>query len=66
MRFHDGAPFTAEDVAWTVERGLSAPDSWIRSVAPALEGVTVRGPLTVELRTREPAALLLHQLAACW
>ena len=63
VRFHDGSRFTAEDVAWTIERGLAAPDSWIRSVAPALEGVTVRGPLTVELRTREPAALLLHQLA---
>jgi peptide/nickel transport system substrate-binding protein len=64
VRFHDGWRFTADDVAWTIERGLSAPDSWIRSVAPVLEGVTVRGPLTVELRTREPAALLLHQLAA--
>jgi peptide/nickel transport system substrate-binding protein len=64
VRFHDGAPFTAEDAAFTIERGLSTPDSWIRSVAPALEGVTVRGPLSVELRTREPAALLLHQLAA--
>ena len=63
VRFHDGRLFAAEDVAWTLERGLAAPDSWIRSVAPALEGVTVRGPLTVELRTREPAALLLHQLA---
>lgn len=64
VRFHDGSAFTAEDVAWTIRRGLAAPDSWIRSVAPALEGVAVRGPLTVELRTREPAALLLHQLAA--
>jgi peptide/nickel transport system substrate-binding protein len=64
VRFHDGAPFAAADVAFTIERGLSRPDSWIRSVAPALEGVTVRGPLAVELRTREPAALLLHQLAA--
>jgi peptide/nickel transport system substrate-binding protein len=63
VRFHDGWRFTAADVAWTIERGVAAPDSWIRSVAPALEGVTVRGPLTVELRTREPAALLLHQLA---
>jgi peptide/nickel transport system substrate-binding protein len=64
VRFHDGWRFTAADVAWTLERGLAAPDSWIRSVAPALESITVRGPLTVELRTREPAALLLHQLAA--
>lgn len=64
VRFHDGGPFTADDVAFTIARGLEAPDSWIRSVAPTLEGVSVRGPLAVELRTSEPAALLLHQLAA--
>jgi peptide/nickel transport system substrate-binding protein len=64
VRFHDGRRFAAQDVAWTVEHGLAAPDSWLRSVAPLLESASATGPLTVELRSREPAALLLHQLAA--
>jgi peptide/nickel transport system substrate-binding protein len=64
VTFHDGWRFTAEDVAWTLKRGLADPESWVRSVAPLLEEVSVRGPHTVDLRTREPSALLLNQLAA--
>lgn len=64
VRFHDGSALTAEDVKASIDRGLAAPGSWIRSTIPLLERVTVAGPLTVEMTTRKPAPLLLNQLSS--
>jgi len=63
VHFHDGRPFTAADVKYTLDRGLRMPESWLRSRVPLLERVTVIDPHTVEVATRGHALLLLNQLA---
>lgn len=65
VRFHDGTPFAAEDVAFTlarVPRVEGSPGSFVvftRSVGR----VEVVGPRTVRLHTREPDPLLPANLA---
>jgi peptide/nickel transport system substrate-binding protein len=66
VRFHDGTPFEADDIAWTYARIPQVPNS------PALFTVAVRtttavevkDPRTVILRTREPNPLLPSDLAS--
>jgi peptide/nickel transport system substrate-binding protein len=56
VRFHDGTPFTAEDVAFTLDRipkVQNSPGSF-RTYTHAIIGVEVVDPLTVRLRTRGP------------
>jgi peptide/nickel transport system substrate-binding protein len=64
VRFHDGRPLTARDVQYTIERGLSLPQAWVRSWIPLVEKAQALDDHTVEILTRAPAPLLLNQLAA--
>lgn len=65
VRFHDGTPFTAEDVAFTLARAPNVPNSpasyalYTRAIAD----VTVVGPLTVDIRTRAPHLTLPMELS---
>lgn len=58
--FHDGTPFTAEDVAYTVKRAVDVPKSsspfalYVRTI----KEVVVKGPHLVHLLTGTPAPLL--------
>ncbi|MSP49136.1 MAG: ABC transporter substrate-binding protein [Alphaproteobacteria bacterium] len=60
VTFHDGSPFTADDVAFTVKRAVDVP----RSGSPfslyvnTIKEVVVKGPHLVHLTTAEPAPLL--------
>ncbi len=60
VTFHDGTPFTADDVVFTLQRAVNVPNSsspfatYIRTIASA----TADGPLKVRLRTAYPAPLL--------
>jgi peptide/nickel transport system substrate-binding protein len=66
VTFHDGSPFTAEDVVFTLERAPKVPNApapfnyFTRQIA----GVDVVDPLTVRLRTAAPAPLLPRDLSS--
>lgn len=65
VRFHDGTPFTAEDVAFTLDRVpkvLNSPSSY-SIYTKSVTGVEVVDPLTVRLRTDAVYPLLPNDLA---
>jgi len=63
VRFHDGSPFTAEDVKFTLKTVLDpkvgSGTAWIMSV---IRDVEVLDPFTVRVRTSEPDGMLLRRL----
>jgi len=61
VRFHDGAPFTADDVVFSVERAL-APTSQMRTAIQGVESARRIDDQTVELLLREPNPALLQHL----
>jgi peptide/nickel transport system substrate-binding protein len=61
VKFHDGSPFTADDVVFSIERALAAPSQR----AFTLTGVTGArrvDPLTVDLLLSAPDAVLPEKL----
>lgn len=60
VRWHDGKPFTAEDVRFTIER--LQQDNTLRSAARfnSIQAVNILGPHRLELVARERDPLLLH------
>ncbi|MCR0981755.1 ABC transporter substrate-binding protein [Roseomonas populi] len=66
VKWHDGKDFTAEDVAFTVERTPNVPNSpggfggFVRSI----KRVEIVDPLTVRFHTEGPAPLVPTDLAA--
>jgi peptide/nickel transport system substrate-binding protein len=60
VRFHDGEPLTADDVAFTLHRALGRPDSEIYPFLSGIEEVRALGPETVEIVTRQPMTLLVR------
>ena len=61
VKFHDGAPFTADDVVFTVQRVLSDTSNFKPYLAGVKEAKAV-DPLTVDIVTDGPAPVLLGQL----
>src|SRR5918997_3870559 len=61
VRFHDGAAFTAADVAFSIERAR-ADTSDMRSLLSSVESVSVVDDLTVRIRTKGPDPLLPNNL----
>jgi peptide/nickel transport system substrate-binding protein len=60
VTFHDGAPFSAEDVKWNLERIINpATAATPRSDIGAIESVQVVNPTEAVLRLKEPSAPLL-------
>jgi ABC-type transport system substrate-binding protein len=71
VTFHDGSPFTAEDVIWNFEKILN-PDARQydpkqaaqgRGRIPTIESYKALDPYTLEIRTTIPEAFLPYQLA---
>ncbi len=64
VRFHDGTPFTADDVVFSLDRAPKVPNSpapftgAVRSIA----AVQVIDPLTLRIRTKEPTPDLMEQI----
>ncbi len=60
VTFHDGTPFTAEDVKFTVERAPNVPNSpsSFRIYVGPIAAVEIVDPLTVRLKTKAPTPLL--------
>ena len=64
VTFHDGSPFGAEDVAFSLERpnhliGAAAP--WTRSVA-SVARVEIVDPTTIIVHTKGPKPLLMDEI----
>jgi len=59
VKFHDGTPFTADDVLFSVQRA-SQPTSQIRVYAQALGKPTKIDAYTVEFKLTEPNPILLE------
>ncbi len=64
VRFHDGSPMTAEDVAFSIMRPRNVKNSpasmgtWLVGV----KSVEVIGPLTVRVHTKAPIPLLMDNI----
>ena len=57
VKFHDGTPFTADDVVFSVERALSST-SGVRFNLPNVTGAKKIDELTVEIATSAPTPVL--------
>lgn len=65
VKFHDGTPFTARDVVFSIKRAPNvpnAPATYRRRVA-LVEGATAVDDHTVHIRTKAPTPLLPENLA---
>ncbi len=65
VRWHDGEPFSADDVAWTLNilRTITPTSSLLYDLRSTIEGVDVVDERTVALQLREPYAPLLAELS---
>ena len=65
VRFHDGTPFTADDVVFSMERG-AAPTSTINQYATAVGKPRKVDDLTVEFQLAAPNPIFLQHLETLW
>lgn len=65
VRFHDGTPFEAEDIAWTFARIPTVPNSpaLFTPAVRTISAIEIKDPETVILRTREPNPLMPFDMA---
>ncbi len=65
VTFHDGSPFTADDVVFSIERVATIKDSPgpFTVYTKAIAGMTVVDPLTVRFKTAAPHPLLPAEVA---
>jgi peptide/nickel transport system substrate-binding protein len=61
VRFHDGAPFTADDVVFSFNRARSETSD-VGPLLASVEAISVVDDLTVRIRTRGPDPLLPNNL----
>jgi peptide/nickel transport system substrate-binding protein len=61
VKFHDGTPFTADDVVFTIERAM-APTSNFRVYTTGIQGTRKIDDHTVLIYTTVPNPVLLRQL----
>lgn len=66
VRFHNGNPFTAEDVAFTIARAPQVPNSpsSFAAFTRPITGVEIVDPLTIRFRTATPYPLIVTDLAS--
>ncbi len=58
VKFQDGSPFSAEDVAFSIARVKARPDRDIHRYVSAISEVRVVDPFTIDVRSERPAGLL--------
>lgn len=63
VKFWNGEPLTAEDVAYSIGRNLS-PDSYWAKYFASVESIEATGDLEVTIKLKEPDAFLNQALAA--
>jgi len=64
VKFHDGAPFTADDVVFSYKRA-SSPPSNLTSCAQGIKDVKKVDDFTVEMTLEGPNPVLLRQIIEC-
>lgn len=64
VRFHDGTPFTAEDVSYSLNRAKNVPNSPapFSGAVTSVASTEIVDPLTIRIRTTAPAPLLMEQI----
>ncbi len=65
VKFHDGTPFNADDVVFSMERG-AAPTSTINQYATAVGKPRKVDDLTVEFQLAAPNPIFLQHLETLW
>jgi peptide/nickel transport system substrate-binding protein len=65
VKFHDGTPFTADDVVFSINRGKE-PTSQISVYANAVGTPVAIDPLTVEFRLDKVNPIFLQHMDALW
>lgn len=63
VTFHDGEPFNAAAVKYTLERHLTMPGSYRRSEISVIDTVEAVDPLTVRIKLKTASSPFLAQLA---
>ncbi len=63
VRFHDGSPLRAEDVAFSLERARHDPASRLKGQLASLQEARVLGERELQILTSRPDPLLLNRLA---
>jgi peptide/nickel transport system substrate-binding protein len=63
VKFHDGAPFTAEDVKATFERNMQTGKTVVTPGFTTIEAVQVVSPLTIRILTKKPDPLIAVRMA---
>src|SRR5690554_5670284 len=61
VKFHDGTPFEADDVVFSIKRAM-APTSHFKAYVNGIKDVRAVDGLTVEIETSGPNLVLLRQL----
>jgi len=61
VQFHDGAPFSADDVVFSIKRAM-APTSNFKAYVNGIKDVRALDEFTVEIETDGPNPVLLRQL----
>jgi peptide/nickel transport system substrate-binding protein len=65
VKFHDGTPFTADDVVFSINRGKELT-SQIANYANAVGTPRAVDPLTVEFTLAQPSPIFLQHIDALW
>src|SRR5712664_3660527 len=63
VKFHDGAPLTAEDVKATLERNLQPGKTVVQPGFATIEAVQIVSPTTIRVVTKKPDPLLPVRMA---
>lgn len=63
VRFHNGDPFTAADVKYTLERGATDPKLFVNDTLRTIRTVKVINDSTVQVVTAAPDPVLLNRLS---
>ena len=63
VKFHDGAPLTAEDIKATIERNLIPGRTIVHSGFATIEAVEIVNPGTVRVITKKPDPLIAVRMA---
>ncbi len=69
VTWHDGTPFTAEDVVTTLDFIRQPPEGVVsprRAQLAAIDTITAVDPNTVSIKLKQPSAALLVMLASTW